>query len=132
MATGCCYRLCTAAAFAAATAAPVAAASAALPAADADPGIEWEATMSPAALEDISPLLLKLKALGFHTLQHLPLLHPPPPAAIAAAAKKLVQLQAIDESGRLTRPMGLLMAQGLLSPELTRLLVLSADQASNQ
>ncbi|KAL8273656.1 hypothetical protein Esti_002478 [Eimeria stiedai] len=117
--SGCCYRLCTAAAFAAA-AAPAAAAAAV-------PGVDWEAALSPAALEDIAPLLLKLKALGVHTLQHLPLLHPPPPAVVAAAAKKLLQLQAVDESGRLTRPMGLLMAQGLLSPELTRLLAFACS-----
>lgn len=116
---GCCFRLCSAAAFAADTAVsgvagPVAAARG----------------MSPAAVEDIAPLLLRLKALGVHTLQQLPLLQAPSSAAVAISTKRLLMQQAIDESGNITKPLGLLMAQGFLSPELTRLLVISTNKVN--
>ncbi|OEH78124.1 helicase associated domain-containing protein [Cyclospora cayetanensis] len=81
------------------------------------------------AFEDIAPLLLQLKALGLHALQRLPQLQPPPTAVVVDAVERLFKLQAIDDAQRITKPLGRMMARGILSPELTRLLVISADPA---
>ena len=123
---GCCFRLCTADAFAA----TCCRGSAALATAYADTHGNSYQEFSPSALEDIAPLLLRLKAFGTHSLQRLPLLQHPPAAAIAAAAEHLFELQAVDASGRVTKPLGWMMAQGVLSPELTRLLLIAADKVS--
>lgn len=114
---GRCYRLCTAAAFV----------GAAGPAGGSVAEDFCRGTPT-SALEDLAPMLLLLKALGMQSLQRLPLLQPPPAPAVAAAAERLLQQQAIDEAGNITKPLGLLMSQGVLSPELTRLLVLAADE----
>ncbi|CDJ47437.1 helicase associated domain-containing protein, putative [Eimeria brunetti] len=122
---GCCFRLCTADAFAAI----YCRGPSPLPAAGG-PAHESAYEEFPAsALEDIAPLLLRLKSLGMHSLQLLPLLQPPPAAALATAAEHLLELQAVDENGRITKPVGWMMAQGILSPELTRLLLIAADKA---
>ncbi|CDJ26848.1 helicase associated domain-containing protein, putative [Eimeria mitis] len=122
---GCCFRLCTADAFAAACCRGAAALAAGSATAYRTAYEEFPSS----ALDDIAPLLLRLKVLGMHSLQRLPLLQPPPAAAVSAAAEHLLELQAVDESGHITRPLGWMMAQGILSPELTRLLLIAADKA---
>ncbi|CDI75560.1 helicase associated domain-containing protein, putative [Eimeria praecox] len=122
---GCCFRLCTADAFAAACSRGAAALTERSATAHGNAYEEFPSS----SLEDIAPLLLRLKALGMHSLQRLPLLQPPPASSVAAAAEHLLELQAVDENGRITKPLGWMMAQGILSPELTRLLLIATDKA---
>lgn len=75
---------------------------------------------------DLSPLLLELFAWG--TLDPLALrwLDAPPAAAMAAAGTLLVELDALDENGRIT-PQGREMMRLPLHPRLARLLLRSRE-----
>lgn len=75
---------------------------------------------------DLSPLLLELSAWG--TLDPLALrwLDAPPAAAMAAAGTLLVELDALDENGRIT-PQGREMMRLPLHPRLARLLLRSRE-----
>jgi ATP-dependent helicase HrpB len=70
---------------------------------------------------DLSPLLLELAAWGVSDPSSLAWLDPPPAAAISAAGELLVELEALDEAGRVTS-VGLAMARMPLHPRLARLL----------
>lgn len=71
---------------------------------------------------DLSPLLLELAAWGTVDPQTLQWLDAPPAAALAAARNVLVELDALDEKGRIT-PNGHNMMRLPLHPRLGRLLL---------
>lgn len=85
------------------------------------------ALQHPSSLADWTSVVLTVAAIGgVSRMQRLPLLHPPPPSVVSAALTRLWQLGLLDEQGRLVNPEGLWVSQGILKPELARLLSLSA------
>ncbi|MBC7961408.1 MAG: ATP-dependent helicase HrpB [Steroidobacteraceae bacterium] len=75
---------------------------------------------------DLSPLLLELAAWGCADPSALQWLDAPPQAAMTAARALLVELDALDEAGRIT-PMGHEMTRLPLHPRLGRLLLRSRE-----
>ncbi|MDA8429356.1 MAG: ATP-dependent helicase HrpB [Geobacteraceae bacterium] len=75
---------------------------------------------------DLSPLLLELTAWGVNDPTSLAWLDPPPVAALAVARQLLIDLAALDTSGRVT-PLGMAMARMPLSPRLARMLLRSQE-----
>ena len=73
---------------------------------------------------DLAPLALELAAWGVADVLKLSWLDPPPPPALAQARELLVELDALDESGRLTET-GKALAQLPLHPRLAHMLRLA-------
>lgn len=71
---------------------------------------------------DLSPLLLELSAWGVKDAASLAWLDPPPASSLAVARQLLVELAALDPSGRIT-PLGSAMAHLPLHPRLARMLL---------
>lgn len=77
-------------------------------------------------VSDLSPLVLELAAWGVSDPNALTWLDPPPEASQAVARQLLLDLAALDGSGRVT-PMGSAMARFPLHPRLARLLLRSQE-----
>lgn len=75
---------------------------------------------------DLSPLLLELSAWGARDPGSLSWLDPPPAPSRAVATQLLVELAALDGTGRIT-PLGSAMARMPLHPRLARLLIRSKE-----
>ncbi len=85
------------------------------------------ARSSPEILEaDLAPLALDLAAVGVPDPSELRWLDPPPAAAFAQARSLLVQLGALDASGRLTRH-GAAMARLALHPRLSHMVMKATE-----
>jgi ATP-dependent RNA helicase DDX35 len=65
---------------------------------------------------DVSLFLLQLKALGIDNLVRFDFLSPPPTEMMIRALEFLYSLKALDEEGRLTRPLGINMAEVPVDP----------------
>ena len=102
---GKCYRLCTAAAFAA------------LP--DDQPP---EMVRS-----DLAGAVLRLKALGVDNVVAFEFLDAPPAANLLKAIELLYALRALDDDARLTRPLGMHLAELPLEPQLGKALLASGE-----
>jgi ATP-dependent helicase HrpB len=82
---------------------------------------------SPEVLEaDLAPLALDLAAVGVPDPSELRWLDPPPAGAFAQARSLLVQLGALDASGRLTRHGGM-MARLALHPRLSHMVMKATE-----
>ncbi|KAI5290344.1 hypothetical protein KEM52_000498 [Ascosphaera acerosa] len=76
------------------------------------------------ARADLAPVLLQLKALGIDDLvRGFDFLTPPPAPLVARALELLFALGALDAHARLTRPLGLRMAELALDPMLAKVLL---------
>ena len=85
------------------------------------------ARSTPEILEaDLAPLALDLAAVGVPDPSELRWLDPPAPAAFAQARSLLVQLGALDASGRLTRH-GAAMARLALHPRLSHMVMKATE-----
>jgi ATP-dependent RNA helicase DDX35 len=75
---------------------------------------------------DVSLFVLQLKALGIENILRFDFLTPPPSSMLVRALEFLYSLKALDEYGRLTRPLGMHMAEvrshfpGVEGPDRTR------------
>ncbi|KIR58628.1 ATP-dependent RNA helicase DDX35 [Cryptococcus bacillisporus CA1873] len=76
---------------------------------------------------DISLYLLQLKALGIDNLAKFDFMSPPPSEMMIRALEFLFCLKAIDDEGRLTRPMGERMAEVPLDPMMAAILLNSHE-----
>ncbi|KAI5449470.1 hypothetical protein NCC49_004691 [Naganishia albida] len=76
---------------------------------------------------DISLYLLQLKALGIDNLVRFDFLSPPPTEMMIRALEFLYSLKALDEEGRLTRPLGINMAEVPVNPMMAAILLNSQD-----
>ncbi|OCF39888.1 ATP-dependent RNA helicase DDX35 [Kwoniella heveanensis CBS 569] len=76
---------------------------------------------------DISLYLLQLKALGIANLAKFDFMSPPPSEMMIRALEFLFCLKAIDDEGRLTRPMGERMAEVPLDPMMAAILLNSHE-----
>jgi pre-mRNA-splicing factor ATP-dependent RNA helicase DHX15/PRP43 len=81
---------------------------------------------------NLGMVVLQLKKLGIHDLVHFDFMDPPAPETLMRALELLNYLQAIDDNGDLTQ-LGSLMAEFPLDPQLSKMVVASADlQCSNE
>lgn len=87
------------------------------------------ADFTPPEIERVSlaSVILHLKALGIDNIVKFDFLTPPPEANIICALDVLFALKAIDESGHLTDPLGLHMAEFPLDPKFSKMLLVSSD-----
>lgn len=78
---------------------------------------------------ELSGAVLQLKALGIDDVLHFSFPSPPSAQRLAAAYELLHALGAVDNSGALSQPMGLNMAEFPLSPLHSRALLASGKVA---
>ncbi|OCF55267.1 ATP-dependent RNA helicase DDX35 [Kwoniella mangroviensis CBS 10435] len=76
---------------------------------------------------DISLYLLQLKALGIDNLVKFDFMSPPPSKMMIRSLEFLYCLKALDDEGRLTRPMGERMAEVPLDPMMAAILLNSHE-----
>src|SRR5271155_394668 len=72
---------------------------------------------------DLAPVILALKSLGIDNVLRFEYLSPPPAESMIRALELLFSLQALDEYGRLTTPLGQRMAEVPLAPSMARMLL---------
>lgn len=75
---------------------------------------------------NLSNVVLQLKKLGIDDLVHFDFMDPPAPETLMRALELLNYLEALDDEGELTKT-GSLMAEFPLDPQLSRMLIASAD-----
>jgi ATP-dependent RNA helicase DHX8/PRP22 len=77
---------------------------------------------------DLTTTVLRLKALRVKDIAHFDFISPPPANSMVFALNRLNALQAIDDEGNITVPLGERMARLLpLDPRLSKLLLLSLE-----
>lgn len=82
---------------------------------------------------DMSTQILQLKALGIDNLAKFEYLPPAPPSSLLARGlESLASLGALDEWGRLTRPLGEQMAELPLDPKMAKVLFSSVQYRCTQ
>ncbi|KEI40652.1 uncharacterized protein L969DRAFT_16014 [Mixia osmundae IAM 14324] len=81
---------------------------------------------------DISLFLLQLKALGIDNVLRFDYLTPPPSVMLARALEFLYSLKALDDYGRLTRPLGMRMAEVPVDPMMAKILLDSDEFSCSQ
>jgi ATP-dependent RNA helicase DDX35 len=76
---------------------------------------------------NITALVLQLKALGIDDIIHFDFLSPPPPENLSHALELAFALGAVDDSGRLTDPLGTRLAEFPTDPQLAKAILSSAQ-----
>ncbi|KAH6688301.1 P-loop containing nucleoside triphosphate hydrolase protein, partial [Plectosphaerella plurivora] len=76
---------------------------------------------------NLAPFILQLKALGIDNVVRFPFISPPPAELMAKALELLYSLGALDEYAKLTRPLGLRMAELALEPMMGKTLLSAAS-----
>ncbi|XP_014102269.2 probable ATP-dependent RNA helicase DHX35 [Bactrocera oleae] len=76
---------------------------------------------------ELSAMILNLKALGISNILKFNFPSPPPAKNVLAALETLHALEAIDNDGNLTKPLGYFMAEMPLPPMLSRMLYMSGS-----
>ncbi|KAL1838333.1 hypothetical protein VTJ49DRAFT_2794 [Mycothermus thermophilus] len=72
---------------------------------------------------NLAPFVLQLKALGIDNVLRFDFLTPPPAELLARALELLYSLGALDEYAKLTRPLGLRMAELAVEPMMAKALL---------
>lgn len=72
---------------------------------------------------DLAPFVLQLKALGVDNVLHFDYLTPPPAELMVKALELLFSLGALDEYAKLTKPLGLRMAELAVEPMMAKTLL---------
>lgn len=75
---------------------------------------------------NLGTVVLQLKKLGIHDLVHFDFMDPPAPETLMRALELLNYLDALDDDGELT-PLGSMMAEFPLDPQLAKMLIASCD-----
>jgi ATP-dependent RNA helicase DDX35 len=86
-----------------------------------------EASVAEVQRSNLAPVILQLKALGIDNVARFDFVTPPPAELIVRALELLYSLGALDEYARLTRPLGIRMAELPLDPMLSRTLLASVE-----
>jgi len=76
---------------------------------------------------NLTPVILQLKALGIENIARFPYLTPPSSELIIRALESLYVLGALDEYARLTKPLGVRMAEMGVQPELAKCILSAVD-----
>jgi len=74
---------------------------------------------------NLAPVILQLKALGIDNIARFDYLSPPPAELIVRALELLYSLGALDDYAKLTRPLGLRMAELSVEPMMAKVLLTS-------
>ncbi|KAL8645502.1 MAG: hypothetical protein Q9226_007275 [Calogaya cf. arnoldii] len=82
-----------------------------------------EATVPEIQRSNLAPTILQLKALGIDNVLRSDYLTPPPSELIIRGLELLYSLGALDEYAKLTRPLGLRMAELSIEPMMARVLL---------
>ena len=75
---------------------------------------------------NLATVVLQLKKLGINDLVHFDFMDPPAPETLMRALELLNYVQALDDEGELT-PLGAIMAEFPLDPQLAKMLIASCD-----
>lgn len=67
---------------------------------------------------DLAPTILQLKALGIDNIARFGFLSPPPAKLVTRALDHLYSLGALDDYAKLTKPLGMRMAELAIAPQL--------------
>ncbi|XP_048776032.2 probable ATP-dependent RNA helicase DHX35 isoform X2 [Ostrea edulis] len=76
---------------------------------------------------DLAPVILQMKALGVSNIVRFNFLSPPPAQNMIRGLELLYALQALDNNGNLTSPLGLQMAEFPLPPMFSKMLLMSGE-----
>ena len=82
-----------------------------------------EATVPEIQRSNLAPTILQLKALGIDNVVRFDFLTPPPAELIIRALELLYSLGAVDDYARLTRPLGVRMAELAVEPMMAKVLL---------
>ena len=82
-----------------------------------------EATVPEIQRSNLAPIILQLKALGVDSVLRFDFLTPPPAELIIRALELLYSLGAVDDYAKLTRPLGVRMAELSVEPMMARVLL---------
>lgn len=74
---------------------------------------------------DLAPAVLQLKALGIDNVLRFNFPSSPPSKSLLSAVELLYSLDAIDDNGQLTDPLGMTMAEIPLDPVFAKCLIAS-------
>lgn len=76
---------------------------------------------------NLAPFILQLKALGIDNVLRFNFFSPPPPEQMSRALELLYSLGALDDFAKLTRPLGLRMAELAVEPMMAKTLLSAPD-----
>lgn len=82
-----------------------------------------EATVPEIQRSNLAPSILQLKALGIDNVVRFDFLTPPPAELIIRALELLYSLGAVDDYAKLTRPLGVRMAELAVEPMMAKVLL---------
>ena len=84
-----------------------------------------EATVPEIQRSNLAPIILQLKALGIDNVLRFDFLTPPPAELIIRALEILYSLGSVDDYAKLTRPLGVRMAELSVEPMMAKVLLLA-------
>ena len=82
-----------------------------------------EATVPEIQRSNLAPIILQLKALGIDNIVRFEFLTPPPAELVIRALDLLYSLGALDDYAKLTRPLGMRMAELSVEPMMAKVLL---------
>jgi len=77
---------------------------------------------------NLTPVILQLKALGVDNILNFHYMSPPPVENVVRALEILFSLGALDESGKLTNPTGMVLAEFPVEPLFAKILISSGRE----
>ncbi|KAF2754512.1 ATP dependent RNA helicase [Pseudovirgaria hyperparasitica] len=86
-----------------------------------------EATVPEIQRSNLAPIVLQLKALGIDNIVRFDFITPPPAELMLRAFELLYSLGAVDDYAKLTRPLGMRMAELAVEPMLGKALLSAPD-----
>ena len=86
-----------------------------------------QATVPEIQRSNLAPVILQLKALGIDNILRFDYLTPPPAELVVRALEVLFSLGAIDDYAKLTRPLGIRMAELSIEPMMAKVLLSSPE-----
>lgn len=86
-----------------------------------------EASIPGIQRSNLAPVILQLKSLGIDNIARFDYLTPPPSELIIRALEMLYSLGALDDYARLTKPLGLRMAELAVEPMMAKVLLSAPD-----
>lgn len=86
-----------------------------------------ETTIPEIQRSNLAPVILQLKALGIENVARFDYLTPPPSQLMIRALELLFSLGALDEHAKLTRPLGIRMAEFPVDPMMSKIVLNSVQ-----
>ncbi|KAF2222855.1 ATP dependent RNA helicase [Elsinoe ampelina] len=82
-----------------------------------------EASIPETRRSNLAPVILQLKCLGIDNIAKFPYLTPPPSSLVVRGLELLYSLGALDDYARLTKPLGVRMAELAVEPMMAKVLL---------